>query len=212
MQGLYAIVDPEHCRHDPLYTVEAVLCGGCALLQLRVKAANDRVFMDLATQCATLCQEYQTPLVINDRVDIALAVGAAMVHLGQDDLPATKVKKIAPQLGIGLSTHNESQFAAAQSLPLAYVALGPIHTTQSKENPEPTVGLHRLRDLSAGSKHPIVAIGGLDQHSAQDAVAAGASLIASISALTHAEDPEHSARTLHQRCLNPTRHFLATTP
>jgi thiamine-phosphate pyrophosphorylase len=124
-------------------------------------------------------------LIIIDRIDIALALGADGVHLGQDDLPVEAARALlGPDAIIGLSTHNMQQAEKALKLPANYIALGPIFTTGTKSNPDPEVGLSRLQQISKVLDGiPLVAIGGITPKNATDVIASGADSVAQISFL-----------------------------
>jgi len=135
-------------------------------------------------------------VIINDRVDVALALGAPGVHLGHDDLPPDAARKLlGDRAVIGYSTHNVTQAIAAAALPVNYLAIGPIFPTGSKANPDPVVGLDGLRVVrqAIGSKH-LVAIGGITEENAADVIDAGADSVALISALLSGGPAEISAR------------------
>ena len=118
--------------------------------------------------------------VVNDRADLAALMGAAL-HLGQDDLPPAAARRVTgPKTLIGFSTHNEGQLRAAQSEPVDYLALGPIFGTVSKHNPDPLVGLDKLRRLRPLTARPLVAIGGITRGNAHDVLSAGADSLAVI--------------------------------
>lgn len=159
--------------------------GGARFIQLREKRAAPRQFYSDAVQALKIARDHSARLVINDRVDIALALGADGVHLGQDDLPPAAARKILGDRSIiGLSTHNLDQVAAAVKLPIDYIAVGPIFTTRTKENPDPVVGLDVIRaarDLIG--EFPLVAIGGINFENLGDVLAAGADTAAMIGGL-----------------------------
>ncbi|HEV7843612.1 MAG TPA: thiamine phosphate synthase, partial [Pyrinomonadaceae bacterium] len=143
---LYPITD---ARLSGLSHAEQVLRlsrGGAQVVQLREKHLDARAFFREAGAALSLARELGVRLIINDRVDIALALGADGVHLGQDDLPPEAARRILGERAvIGFSTHNVEQAIAAARLPVDYLAIGPIFPTSSKENPHPTVGLDGLR-------------------------------------------------------------------
>ena len=123
-------------------------------------------------------------IVINDRADVAKMLGADGVHLGQDDLPPSRVRAlVGPDVWIGCSTHNEAQFRAAGREPADYLALGPIFATGSKENPDPVVGLAELARLRPLTAKPLVAIGGIARDNVRQVLEAGADAVAVISDL-----------------------------
>ena len=159
--------------------------GGARVVQLREKHLSSGEFYDQAAVAVRVGRARNVTIIINDRVDVALAVGADGVHLGQDDLPPDAARwLLGNQAIIGFSTHNLEQAVEATRLPLDYIALGPIFGTSSKENPDPPVGLVGLAQVrQAMGKIPIVAIGGINRENARQVIEAGADAVAVISAL-----------------------------
>jgi thiamine-phosphate pyrophosphorylase len=198
MKGLYVIVDPEHCRgRDPGTVAEQALRGGAAVLQLRAKHMTDAAKLALARDLRARCTRHGAAFWVNDRLDIALLAEADGLHLGQDDLPPSEARKLAPRLLLALSTHSPEQARAALAQGVRLVGFGPIFTTHSKERPAPSVGLAGLRAVCAA--HPeldVIAIGGIQPAHAAEIAAAGASYAAVISAVCGAPDPEAAAREL----------------
>ena len=180
---VYPILDTEALENlglPLLDAAEALVEGGARILQIRHKNQWTREAFHLATELASFCRAAGVPLIVNDRADIALMLGAG-VHLGQDDLPPADARRI---LGgspvIGYSTHNEAQLLASASEPIHYVALGPIFQTGSKANPDPIVGLAELERLRPLTGSPLVAIGGITLDKAIQVWRAGANSIALI--------------------------------
>ncbi|MBL8685309.1 MAG: thiamine phosphate synthase [Myxococcales bacterium] len=180
---------------DPLAFAEALLSAAPLFaLQLRAKQWPARRTLALASALAIRCARAGVPFVVNDRPDIASLAGAHAVHVGQDDLSIADVRRAAPQLAVGISTHDFSQLerALASDDPPDYVAFGPVFDTRSKERPDPTVGLHALARASERARAreiPLVAIGGITLTNAREVRDRGASSAALISALaTHARD------------------------
>ena len=165
-----------------------LIAGGARLIQLREKELSAADFFRDAQAALSIARAARVKLIINDRVDIALALGADGVHVGQDDFPVPAARKLlGPAALIGFSTHNLEQAAAALTLPIDYVAFGPVFPTATKENPDPTTGLAQLEKVRAlvGSM-PLVAIGGLTSLTIPKALAAGADSAAVVSQLfTH---------------------------
>ena len=175
--------------------------GGARFIQLREKHLSPREFYDAAQAALDLARERGVRLIINDRADIALALGADGVHLGQDDLdPAVARRLLGDRFIIGYSTHSVAQAIEAARQPVDYIALGPIFPTRTKENPSPTVGLEALRRVrdTIDPSVALVAIGGITRATAPAALAAGADSVALISALLDAPD-KIAARTKELR-------------
>jgi thiamine-phosphate pyrophosphorylase len=143
---------------------ERVLAAPPALLQLRAKSAAPRRTLAWLRALRPMCARAGVPLVGNDRPDLARLAECDFVHVGQDDLDVASVRAVAPGLGVGLSTHDESQLLAALSESPDYVAFGPVFTTTSKADPDPLVGLDGLARAAAivRARVPLVAIGGVD--------------------------------------------------
>ncbi|HEX7665529.1 MAG TPA: thiamine phosphate synthase [Polyangiaceae bacterium] len=205
LTGLYAIVDTAalaKAQRDPIAFARALLVAKPAALQLRAKNDSARSALALALVLAPLCREAGVPFVVNDRVDLALAAGADVVHLGQDDLDLRSARAIAPKLAFGVSTHSPDQLARALEAKPDYVAYGPIFATSSKANPDPVVGLEglsRARSIVNKSKAPdtpLVAIGGISAENAAQ-VASFADAAAMIGALVVPDVAGH-ARALHR--------------
>jgi thiamine-phosphate pyrophosphorylase len=192
VRGLYPIVDVDALSvrgFDPVAFAECVLLARPPLLQLRSKTATARDTLALLRALAPRCRSAGTLLYANDRPDLALLAGADGVHLGQDDLPPEAARRFAPQLGIGISTHDLDQLGRALEQNPAYVAFGPVFQTRSKANPERVVGteaLARAAALARARKVPLVAIGGIDRERAPE-VARHADLGAVIAALLEPE-------------------------
>lgn len=183
---LYAITDERLSHLSHAEQVLRLARGGARLIQLREKRSSAREFFHEAEAALKVAREFGVRLIINDRVDVSLALGADGVHLGQDDMPPAAARKLLGERAlIGFSTHNLEQAVAASALPINYLAVGPISPTSSKENPDPVVGLEGLRRVrKALPPHiPLVAIGGITEENAQATLDAGADSLAVISAL-----------------------------
>jgi thiamine-phosphate pyrophosphorylase len=176
MRGLYAIVDVGTLagrRIDPLAFAEAVLRARPAALQLRAKDAPSRDTLALLRELAPMCHRAEVALVANDRPDLAVFAGCDLVHVGQTDMPIERVRRIAPRLGVGVSTHTIAQLDAALAARPAYVAFGPVFETRTKANPDPVVGVENVRlagPRAAAAGIPLVAIGGITRERARDLV------------------------------------------
>jgi thiamine-phosphate pyrophosphorylase len=159
---------------------DALLAAGVRILQLRHKGAYSREVFAAAETIARLAREAGATFIVNDRADIALLVDAGL-HVGQDDLPPADARRvIGAGRTIGFSTHNEEQMREALAEPVDYVAFGPVYPTASKANPDPVVGLARLRRIRAMADRPLIAIGGITRERSGEVLAHGADSIAVI--------------------------------
>lgn len=167
-RGLYPILDVDSLRArslDVLAFAGAVLAARPAVVQLRAKSSSARDTLALLTALAPICQRAGAALFANDRPDLALLAGAPGVHVGQDDLPLAEVRRVAPALLVGVSTHTLGELERALDARPAYVAFGPVFATASKSDHEPCVGLDGLRtahERATRAGVPLVAIGGID--------------------------------------------------
>jgi thiamine-phosphate pyrophosphorylase len=200
---LYTITDRRLSRLSHAEQVARLCDGGARLVQLREKHLSPREFYHEAEEALRVARARGAKLIINDRADIALALGADGVHLGQDDMPPEAARALLGEGAvIGFSTHNVEQAIAAARLPVDYIAIGPIFATTSKENPDPQVGLEGLRRVREAVRSvPLVAIGGVTRENAPAVLASGADSLAVISALFDPEEPSEITRL--------TRDFLA---
>ena len=195
ISGFYAVLD-----RDDEALCRALLASGARVLQVRIKPATSAgQILRAARMAQQLCEEHGAALVINDRIDLALAVGAHGVHLGQTDVPLDRARSIVGErLWLGISTHSLEQVHAAIASGAAdYLAYGPVFATSTKANPDPVVGLDGLRAaVAAAGSLPVVAIGGITPDRAADVYATGASSICAIGAVTGAADVSAAARAL----------------
>ena len=182
---VYPITDTRLSGLSHAQQVARLIEGGATLIQLREKHAAPREFYREAAAALQVAHDNNARLIINDRVDIALALRADGVHLGQTDLPVEAARSLLGKNAIiGFSTHNAEQAKLATALPIDYVAFGPVFPTSSKQNPDPVAGLLALREVRAivGSL-PLVAIGGITFGNALEVLKAGADVVAVIGAL-----------------------------
>jgi thiamine-phosphate pyrophosphorylase len=197
--GLYAIVDPAHTgRWAPLELAEALLSGGCAVLQYRDKRADDRARLALARELRERAARAGVPFVVNDRADLALLCRADGLHLGQDDLPISDARRVVGRMVVGRSTHDDAQAHRASLEDHDLLGFGPVFPTTSKENPDAVQGLEGLARARSISDKPLVAIGGIDLDTAGRVAATGVRLAAVIGALARSDDPQATARALHE--------------
>jgi thiamine-phosphate pyrophosphorylase len=202
VRGLHLVTDRALCgdRHLEDIVLQAVQ-GGIASVQLREKDLSTRVFVAEAAQMKTLLARAKVPLIINDRVDVALAVGAEGVHVGQSDMPCELVRRLmGPAAIIGLSVETWEEVERAEDQPVDYLGVSPVFATPTKTDTRCAWGLEGLARIRNFSRHPLVAIGGLNASNIADVVRAGAEGIAVVSAICAATDPRQAAVCL-RRCL-----------
>lgn len=182
---IYPITDISITKLSHLEQVKQLIEGGAAFIQLRDKYLSPRDFYESAKSVMDFTRGMEVKIIVNDRVDIALAVKADGVHLGQDDLPPQYARQILGEKAIiGFSTHNILQAIEAAKLPLDYIAIGPIFSTSTKENPDPVVGLEGLKTVRESIEaFPLVAIGGINSANAKDVLDNGADSLAIISGI-----------------------------
>jgi len=194
---VYFIVDPLDTGRDPVALARAMLAGGARLLQLRLKRIATGALLATAEAVRELTTGAGACLIVNDRVDVALAAGADGVHLGQDDLPVAVARALlGPSGWIGFSTHSEEQLATAAGGGADYLSLGPIFATTSKADADPVIGCVRLRNARPRVREPLVAIGGITAATIRDVLDAGADAVSVIAAVIRAPDVERAAAEL----------------
>jgi thiamine-phosphate pyrophosphorylase len=193
---VYPITDVQLSILSHAEQVRLLSLGGASLIQLREKGMPALEFYEQVKAA----QQHGVQLIINDRVDITLAVAAAGVHLGQDDLPPDAARKLlGPRAIIGYSTHNVDQAISAVKLPIDYLAVGPIFSTSTKTDTAPVVGLEGLTAVrQAIGEFPLVAIGGITHENARDVIDAGADSVAVISALLSRTNIATATKTLFE--------------
>ena len=195
--GIYLVTDQALSRGRPVeYIVDAALRGGASMIQLREKSMPTRELINLAKRVKALTEDANVPLIINDRVDIALAVEADGVHVGQNDMDCAQVRTLlGPDRWIGLSVESLEHAQTAESLDVDYLGVSPIYLTPTKSDLRTEVGISGLKRIRASSRHPLVAIGGMNATTLTKVVRAGADAIAVVSAICGADDP--AAATHH---------------
>lgn len=200
---LYAILDPERARGRPLPDLAlAAIDGGVTLLQYRDKYADTRRLVANARAIREAVAGRGVPLLINDRIDVALAAGADGVHVGQDDMtPADARRLLGGEAIVGLTLNNVEEAAAAAREPIDYGCIGGVFATSSKTDAKPPIGLDGLAAVAAAARGhaahlPIAAISGIDETNAAAVIAAGAEGVSVISAIFMADDVAEAARRL----------------
>jgi thiamine-phosphate pyrophosphorylase len=177
--------------------VRAAVAGGVTMVQVREKRGDARAFLDHTRALGTWLRTLGVPLIVNDRVDIALAAGADGVHVGQGDLPCIDVRRlVGPHRLVGVSVGSVDEARQAERDGADYLGVSPIFATPTKPDAPPPVGLQGLRAIRAAVRLPLVAIGGIHAGNAAQILAAGADGIAVVSAIMSAPDPTAAAREL----------------
>ncbi|MBI4303983.1 MAG: thiamine phosphate synthase [Chloroflexi bacterium] len=200
LPGLYVIIDTEALKgRSHLEIASQAIRGGARTIQLRDKLSSKKELLPIARQLKDLCTGSGVLFLMNDYLDIALAVDADGLHVGQDDLPVVEARRLLP-IGkiLGCSTQTVEEALAAIADGADHVAVGAIYPTQSKEKIV-AVGLARLRQIRQVVSVPIVAIGGINKDNAAEVIAAGADSLAVISAVLGASSPEEAARQLARK-------------
>ena len=186
---LYAILDPEQTKgRAPDWVLRQLLDGGVKILQLRVKALSPSDFWTLAREVRAQTRAAGCQLIVNDRIDIALACDADGVHLGQEDLPLAAGRKLLGRKIVGISTHDADQAREAERNGADYIGFGPIFGTATKATGYGARGVEMLKQIRVAVKIPIVAIGGITEQNVQQVWQAGADSAAIISDVLGAED------------------------
>lgn len=181
------------------WVVEKAVKGGATIVQLREKELETKEFIDEAKRIKKVLHPYGVPLLINDRVDVALAVNADGVHLGQNDMPYEMARKIlGKDFIIGLSVESYAQAEEADKLDVDYIGISPVFTTPTKKELTEELGLDGVRKITELSRHPAVGIGSIKVHNAGDVVKAGADGVAVVSGICSADDPGEAARELRE--------------
>ncbi len=192
---VHLIAGPTHIEKFSVQGIVDVATHGATILQLRDKTSNAEDLFNTATKLKAACDKQNLPLLINDYVDIAITVGTAGVHVGQQDMTADAIRRVLKDDAvIGLSIKNECDLQRAPLSEIDYISIGGVFATTSKDNPEPPIGLNGLRCLCSSVrkefKGPVIAIAGITSENAAQVIDAGVDGIAVISAVWDAEEPE----------------------
>jgi thiamine-phosphate pyrophosphorylase len=199
MRGLYLVTDRALCGHRTVVDVVLMaLRGGAACIQLREKNASTRDFVEEAQRIKAVMAPYRATLIINDRIDVALAAGADGIHIGQRDMPYEMARRLmGPRAIIGLSVETWEDVEIARTLAVDYLGVSPIFETPTKTDTRGAWGLEGLARIRAATDCPLVAIGGLNAANAADVIRSGADSVAVVSAICGAPDPLQAARELN---------------
>ncbi len=194
---LYLVTDDALSRGPVEEVVAAAVAGGVTLVQLRIKDAESRRYYERAMALRKRLEPLGVPLIVNDRLDIALAARAAGAHLGQGDLPCAEARRIAgPDFILGVSVGSPEEARRAERDGATYVAASPVFATPTKTDAPPPVGLAGVAAIRSATRLPLVAIGGLHAGNAAEVLRAGADGVAVVSAIMAASDPAAAARAL----------------
>jgi thiamine-phosphate pyrophosphorylase len=201
---LQAIVDVDAAARagwPPADLARAFLDGGATWIQVRAKQLSSSAFLELCDAVVRSAETYHATVIVNDRADLAMLSGASGVHVGQDDLPPSAVRRLlGPSAVVGYSTHTTDQFDAGLREPVSYLAVGPVFGTTSKDTGYTAVGLDRVSAAAARANgRPIVAIGGITLETAASVIEAGATAVAVIGDLLVAGDPRGTTRAYLQK-------------
>jgi len=180
--------------------VEQAVKGGATMVQLREKDCTTRKFLKLAQHLKGVLAPLGVPLIINDRVDIALASDADGLHIGQSDMPYDIARQLlGPNKIIGLSVENMEQAIAANDIDVDYIGISPVFSTNTKTDTQTPFGLEGIKTIASFSRHPMVAIGGINAENTPHIMRAGANGVAVVSAIVSAQDPCKAAQHIkHQ--------------
>ena len=202
---LYLVTDDQQDLQTLINVVKEAIAGGVTMVQVREKSNDIQSFLTTAQVVKTLLKGTGVPLIINDRVDVALAVNADGVHLGQSDMPAQMARAlIGPNKLLGLSIENEQQLHEANQLPLDYIGLSAIFATPTKTNTLKQWGIEGLQKAINVSRFPIVAIGGINQSNLDQIIKTGVDGVALVSAICHADDPKSATTALLKQIQSAT--------
>lgn len=199
--SVYVITDRRAAGDRPLLDVmRAAIRGGATIVQLREKEASTREMVELGRMLHEITQEAGIPLIVNDRIDVALALDAEGVHVGQDDMPADLARRlIGPDRILGVSANSVAEARRAEQDGADYLGVGDVFGTPSKADAGDVIGLERVREVADAVSIPIVGIGGITVENAAAVIEAGAAGVAVISAVVGASDPEAAARALYEQ-------------
>jgi len=199
--SLYAITDERFLNPFNLYeAVERAIFGGVTVVQYRAKKKTAKEMFEEALIVREVTKHHQIPFIVNDRLDIALAVKADGVHLGQGDLPVDVAREIGGSYFIiGLSTHNLKEVRRASEERIAdYIGFGPVFPTNTKENPDPVTGIEKLCEAVKESKLPVVAIGGINTDNVEEVLRCKPDGVAVVRGIFEKGDPFENAKLLRE--------------
>ena len=194
---IYPVVSSNFCNgRDVPDVVASIARGGAKIIQLREKKCSDLMLFELTKQCKKITDAYNMLLIVDDRLDIAIAAGADGVHLGQDDLPISVARKLAPDLLIGASTHNKNEIFEAMDAECSYLNIGPMFPTKTKSVQCGALGLEYIEQLKGYVKCPYSIMGGIKEKHISMLSSMGYKHIAMVTEITQAENIEEKVKQL----------------
>ena len=211
--SLYLVINPEQCRHQsPVDIARNAVAGGVSTVQIRTKLMCDQSYTELAAQVDQALRPLHVPVFVNDRLEVAAAAGINCIHLGQDDVSVHEARKaLGPDARIGLTVRSMEEAENAPTQELSYLSVGGVFATRSKANPDPPIGLTKLKDIvrylkSRGAGCPIIAISGINQTNLESVLSTEVDGVAVVSAICESDSPETVALELRN-----TIHSYQTT-
>ncbi|MBR2626122.1 MAG: thiamine phosphate synthase [Lentisphaeria bacterium] len=196
---LYPVVSSEFCNgRDVCDIVANIASGGAKLVQIREKHLSDAAMFELVCKCKLITDRYQMLLIVDDRLDIAMAAKADGVHLGQDDFPLKEAKKLAPEMLFGVSTHNAQEIRVALADNCSYLNIGPVFPTRTKSVACGDLGLEKAEELKTLVSCPFSVMGGIKEHHLSMLCSKGFRHIAMVTEITQAADVEAKVKQLRR--------------
>lgn len=200
---IYPVISSEFCAgRDPVEVLKAIADGGAKIVQMREKNADDRRLFTLGEEFRKITSHYDMLLIIDDRIDVAAAVDADGVHLGQDDLPIEAARKVSDDIIVGISTHSLEEATEAQSAGADYINIGPIFATQTKKLSYPALGPETISLIAPTLRIPFSVMGGIKARHIPELCKHGATRIAMVTEITEAEDVTAKVKELRKLFLS----------
>ena len=194
---IYPVVSSDFCNGtDACDIVASIAAGGAKIVQIREKHLSDAAVFELVKRCKLITDKFKMLLIVDDRLDIAMAAGADGVHLGQEDFPLIEAKKLAPEMIFGVSTHNADEIKQALADGCGYLNIGPMFPTRTKSVPCGALGLEKIEELKSEVSCPFSVMGGIKEHHLELLCAKGFRHIAMVTEITTAFDVEAKVRQL----------------
>jgi thiamine-phosphate pyrophosphorylase len=198
---IYPVITEKFCKNgSSVETLKQVMDGGAKIVQLREKEYPKGRILSMAREFREITKKYNAWLIINDHLDIAVLCGADGVHLGQDDIPCRDAKMLAPNLAIGVSTHNLREALIAERDGADYINIGPIYDTKTKVNKMKPLGIKMMKEIASGISVPFTVMGGIKARHIPDLVKSGAKRIAMVTEITMADNVASRVKKLASLC------------